>query len=409
MDWIYLDNNATSRPAPEVVEAMREMLDAQWANPSSVHRFGQLARRRLEQARTSVAQLIHCKDRELVFTSGGTEANNLALNGVLSTALYGANSDAAPLLITTPVEHAAVREPAQSLGKCGVNVVMAPVGVDGRVSANDLSAALDQHASTEAPTLVSIQWANNETGVIQPMAALVEAVDAFRRANPKLSVLFHSDATQAAGKIPVDVQAIGVDLMTFSAHKFHGPKGAGALYIRRGVRFPAQQIGGPQERERRGGTENTTGAVGMGVAADLARAFLANEKTVEALRQKRDHLERAMVEVLPDTAVNGAVQATTPRLSNTSNLGFPRLEAEAILLALSERGVCASAGAACSSGSLEPSPVLLAMGVAEPIAHGSVRFSLSRYTTDQEIDQAIEIIPQVIHRLAKTLPAKSTA
>ena len=213
--------------------------------------------------------------------------------------------------------------------------------------------------------------------------------------------LFHTDATQAVGKIPVDVKAAGVDLATMSAHKFHGPKGVGALYVKRGVRVRAQLRGGPQERERRGGTENTAAIVGMGVAAELARSFIDEEESLGALR---DRFERAILERCPGAEVNGARRPDTPRLWNTTNIGFPRLEAEAILLTLSEKGVCASAGAACSSGSLDPSPVLLSMGVPEPVAHGSIRFSLSRFTTDDEIDQAIDIVPQVVAKLSQTLP-----
>ena len=257
-----------------------------------------------------------------------------------------------------------------------------------------------------------MQWANNETGVIQPIAEIAAAVASARAsaaaAGHRIKLLLHVDATQAVGKIPVDVAQAGIDLMTFSGHKFHGPKGVGVLWLGRGVRVLPLQRGGAQERERRGGTENTIGIMGLGVAAELAEKFLADAEKVEALTALRDKLERGIVEALPDTVINGFARAGNSggggRLWNTTNLGFPGIEAEAVLLGLSEKGVCASAGAACSSGSLEPSPVLLAMGVPEPVAHGSVRFSLSRYSRAQEIDRALELVPAVVGRLMKTMP-----
>lgn len=376
MDWIYLDNNATTQPAPPVVDAMRQMLTEQWANPSSVHRFGQMARQRVELARASVARLINCRDRDIILTSGGTEANNLALQG--------ASFD---VLVTNRIEHAAVREPAEALAKPPVYL---PTNIDGCIDPQALSDVL-----TDAKTLVSIQWANNETGVIQPIEQLAKVAH-------ERGAIFHTDATQAVGKMVVDVKAADVDMASFSAHKFHGPKGAGALYVRRGVRVKPQLRGGPQERERRGGTENTAAIVAMGVAADLAIEFLDDQANIERLAALRDRFEQGLIEA--GGQVNGRRLPDTPRLWNTTNVGFARLEAEAILLALSEKGVCASAGAACSSGSLDPSPVLLAMGIAEQIAHGSIRFSLSRDTTDDQIDRALAIVPQVIAQLVQSVP-----
>lgn len=408
MQWIYLDNNATTPPAPQVARAVHEMHEQLWANPSSVHRFGQMARGRLELARSEVARLINCRDRQLVFTSGGTESNHLALRGVLGPK-PSTDGRAGGVLITTAVEHSAIKEPADELGKLGVEVVRLPVDQDGRVEGEQLLEALDRHAATEFPTLVSVQWANNETGVIQPMAMLLEAVHKFRQSCPQRRVLFHSDAVQAVGKLAVDVQALRVDLLSISAHKFHGPKGTGALYIRRGVGLWPQLRGGPQERQRRGGTENTAGIVGMGMAAALACDFLADGRCLDALVALRDRFESAIVDVLPDTVIHSNSAAMRSkgrvgRLWNTTNLGFPRLEAEAILVGLSERGLCTSAGAACSSGSLEPSPVLLAMGIREPVAHGSVRFSLSRFTTAEQIEAAIPIVLEVVGQLRRTLP-----
>lgn len=406
MDPLYLDNNATTQPAPEVRAAMGEALENLWANPSSVHRFGQAVRQRLELARASVARLLGAKEREIIFTSGGTEANNLALRGTLEAG--SAAGDGSPrTLITTPIEHSAVRQPGVALRERGVHLVHLPIDRAGVLSADDLAAALRGHAPRGGLVLVSVQWANNETGVIQPIAELAAAVKAARDEatnQAEARIVFHVDATQAVGKLPVDVTAAGVDLLTLAAHKFHGAKGAGALYARTGVRLRPQQLGGPQERDRRGGTEDTAAIIGMGVAADLAGDFLSDAARIAALAALRDRLENAILAALPDTVVNSA-GASSGRLWNTTNLGFPRLEAEAILLGLSERGLCASAGAACSSGSLEPSPVLLAMGIPEEVAHGSVRFSLSRHTTGDEITRAIEIVPAVVRRLAKAMPA----
>lgn len=403
MEWCYLDNNATTIPAPEVLEQMHLDGRGYWANPSSVHRFGQQVRQRVELARQSVAKLINAKPRELIFTSGGTESNNLVLSGLAA--------DPKDLtLLTTKVEHAAVREPAQWIEKRGGRVVWLPVDRAGRVQVDALADALQETISDAGPKLpgagvVSLQWANNETGVIQPIAAVAAAVAAARaraaEAGHRSKLLLHVDATQAVGKIPVDVAQAGIDLMTFSGHKFHGPKGVGVLWLGRGVRVGPLQRGGSQERERRGGTENTIGIMGLGVAAELAEQFLSDAEKIESLTALRDKLERGIVEALPGTVVNSL---DAPRLWNTTNLGFPGIEAEAVLLGLSEKGVCASAGAACSSGSLEPSPVLLAMGVPEPVAHGSVRLSLSRYTREAEIDRALEVVPAVVGRLMKTMP-----
>jgi cysteine desulfurase len=404
MEWIYLDNNATTQPAAEVVDAMDEVQRKLWANPSSVHRFGQMVRHRVEQARASVASLISARPREIVFTSGGSEANNLALTGVLSAGPGG--KDPGPgrklkVLVTARTEHSAIREPAEVLGNSGVDVIYLPVDSTGRVDPADLRRLLDEQPGEVGRVLASIQWANNETGVIQPVAALAQVCEDARRAGSP--VLFHCDATQAVGKIPVDVGSAGIDLMTLSAHKFHGPKGVGALYVRRGARVHRQIHGGPQERERRGGTENTAGIVAMGVAADLAGRFVADCDAIAKLRAWRDRFEQGICRQLPGTVVNSKTADPLGRIWNTSNLGFARLEAEAILLGLSERGLCASAGAACSTGSLEPSPVLLAMGIAEPVAHVSVRISLSRMTTLEQIDQATAILPDVVRRVAQSM------
>ena len=397
MTCVYLDNNATTQPADAVIDAIREVNTELWANPSSVHRFGQMVRQRLDLARADVAKLIGCRDRELIFTSGGTESNNLALKGVLVRP--GSHDNRRRVLITTRMEHAAVREPAGELADA-LTVAYVPMDSQGRVDPDQFAAVLVEHAHPNSLTLVSVQWVNNETGVIQPVAELVECCRQYQQRTGS-RVLFHTDATQAVGKITVDVKSAGIDLLTLSAHKFHGPKGIGGLFVRTGVRLRPQQLGGPHEREKRGGTENTAGIIGMGVAADLARSLIADVQTITGLTGMRDRFEQAICRAMADTVVNSGGAF---RIWNTTNLGFPGLEAEAILLGLSERGVCASAGAACSSGSLEPSPVLLAMGVSEPVAHGSIRFSLSRFTSEEQIDRAIEVVPLVVRRLGRTLP-----
>ncbi len=389
---IYLDHNATTPPTQAVVDAVAEALRSQWANPSSVHRAGQSVRQQLELARQSLAQLVGTNPKALVFTSGGTESNNLALAGVLQPIHH---ADHTPVLVTSRVEHAAVREPAEAWQKRGIHVHYVPTDPQGVVTPEALQATLDELPAS-ARGLASFQWANNETGVVQPIAALADTVK-----QHAAKLLTHCDATQAVGKLPVDFAATRLDLMTFAGHKFHGPKGVGTLVIRPGVRLMPQTVGGPQETQRRGGTENVPGIIGMGVAAAQAQTFLADPTLVERQRGLRDRFEQAVLQHIPDAVVNSG---QAHRLWNTSNLGFPGLQAEAILLGLSEKGLYASAGAACSSGSLEPSPVLLAMGVPEPIAHGSVRFSLSRDTTQAEVDQALEILPAVIHRLKRVMP-----
>ena len=386
MEMIYLDNNATTRPAGEVVAAMTGALESVWANPSSVHRAGQVARQKLELARESVCRLIGCRDRELVFTSGGTEAANLAIRGSLAI------EPKRHVLVTSRLEHSAVRELAESLGASGTEVIWLANDERGIVDLDELRRVLEERGDEIG--LVCLMWVNNETGVIQP-------VEAIGRLCREQRVRFFTDATQWVGKEPTDLAALPIDLLGFAAHKFHGPKGIGGLYVRRGFRVEPQILGGPQERQRRGGTENVPGIVGLGVAADLARAWLATDerKRVAGLR---DEFERRILEAIEEVSINGG---GAPRMWDTTNLAFCKLEAEAILLMLSERGVCASAGAACSSGSVEPSAVLLAMGIPLERSAGSLRFSLCRETSDQEIERAVEIIVEVIKRLRACLAA----
>jgi cysteine desulfurase len=380
MELVYLDNNATTRPAPEVVSAMVPYLTEWYGNPSSVHRFGQRSRAALETARQLLATLIGALPAEIIFTGGGTEAVNTALRG-----LFRSRQPRRKIVIST-VEHSAVRQLCGQLAREGAEV--REIGVDrlGQLDVDELASAVDDETA-----LVSLMWANNETGVIFPVAKIAEICRGRR-------VPFHCDGTQAVGKIPVDVAAMGIDAMSVAAHKFHGPKGAGALFVRRGVRVPPLIIGGPQERDRRGGTENVPGIVGMGKAAELAAIGLGEMNRVVDLR---DRLERGILDSIPGSAVNGS---TAHRLPNTTNIGFAQLEAEAILLLLSEQGICASAGAACSSGSLEPSHVLKAMRIDEKIAHGAIRFSLSRYTVPEEIELTLEALPGVIGKLRAVLP-----
>ncbi|MCA9294076.1 MAG: cysteine desulfurase [Phycisphaerales bacterium] len=377
---IYLDNNATTKPSDAVVQAMERALKEAWANPSSVHRAGQAARREIDLARAQIAQLLGgVSARTITFTSGATESINLAIRGVLV-----AMPPTKRTIITSPIEHEAIRDLCVALqGELDAFAVKhMPVSREGVVDASALESLID-----ESTGLVSVQWANNETGAIQP-------VDEVARICKVRKVLFHSDATQVIGKLlmPSELQC---DLLSCSAHKFHGPKGVGVLHVREGLGI-RPQVWGVQELGRRGGTENVPGIVGMGAAAREAIAWLADERNREAVATLRDQFERGVLQRVEGSVVIGT---GADRLWNTTNIAFPHLEAEALLMLLSESGVAASAGAACSSGSLDPSPVLLAMGVPEPVAHGAVRFSLSRETTAQEIDNAIDIVARCVAKL----------
>jgi cysteine desulfurase len=415
---IYLDHNATTRPAPEVVEAMELMLREHWHNPSSIHRAGQGARQRVELARKHLAELIGARPRFITLTGSGTEALDLAIRGhLLARGLIGAVSvrkREAPsistpcTIIISPIEHIGVRELCRALEREeGVRVLTAELDGDGVVDVGSVTRLLDEH--TDA-ALVSVQWANNETGAIQPAPEIGELCRA-------RGVMYHCDATQWVGKMGVRVQQgegpeasgeskgikageIVCDLLTFSPHKFHGPKGLGVLYARAGVRT-APLIHGEQEMGRRGGTENVPGIVGAGVAAQLAMAWLSDPENPRRVGALRDRFERAVLAAVPEARVNGAA-GRLGRLYNTSSIGFPGLEAEALLLLLSERGVCCSAGAACSSGSLEASPVIKAMKIPTDYAHGTLRFSLSRQTTEAEVDEAVRILAASVARLKES-------
>ena len=393
MGPIYLDHHATTRPCAGAIEAVDDALRNHWANPSSVHRMGQEAARVLENARGSVAKLLGARSRDITFTGSGTEAIDLAIRGVLgATARHDPRKN---IIITNPLEHSAVRNLCTQLQDLGrAEVLMIPVETGGRLSVDVLAALLDEHDGRVA--LVSVQWANNETGVIQPVHALGEACRS-------RGVLVHCDATQWVGKMPTDLGAAdapGFDLLNCSAHKFHGPKGVGALWVRRGVRLLAT-MPGSQELGRRGGTHALPAIAGMGAAAEAAREWLGDGSGREAVGALRDRLEEGIIGCCEGAQVNGD---RDNRLWSVTNIGFPGLSSEALLLGLSERGVCVSAGAACASGSLEPSPVLLAMGVDERVAHGSIRLSLSRETTIEEIDGAIDAVARVVAQLSRAMP-----
>lgn len=394
MEYIYLDHHATTRPFPAVIDRMNESLRVQWANPSSVHRMGQQAARMLEDARGQVAKLLGARSRDITFTGSGSEAIDLAIRGV--HAAITRHDPKKNIILTTEIEHSAVRNLCKQLKDLGrAEVFMIPIDDGGRVSVSGLEQLLEEHA--ERVAIVSVQWANNETGVIQRVHELAQSCRS-------RGVLFHSDATQWIGKMPTnlsDDDAPAFDLLTCSAHKFHGPKGAGALWVRRGVRL-LPTMPGSQELGRRAGTHAMPAIVGMGAAAETALQWLNDESGRASVAALRDRLERGIIELCPGAQVNGDA---AHRLWSVTNMGFPGLSAEALLLGLSERGVCVSAGAACASGSLEPSPVLLSMGVEERVAHGSIRLSLSRETTQGEVDRAIEEVGRVVAQLSRSMPA----
>lgn len=397
---IYLDNNATTRPCAAAVEAAGHGMREVWQNPSSVHRAGQGARAGLEMARKSVADLVGAKAREITFVSSGTESIQLAIRGVVhAQAKHDGPSPTppptaspTPLVVSTRVEHSAVRELLMEMETRGeARVQWLEVDRSGRVRLESVAAALESK-----PAIVSVQWVNNETGVIQPVHEIAALCN-------RAGVLFHCDGVQWVGKESTTLGPSGLncDLLSLSAHKFHGLKGVGCLYVRSGVRL-RPQTPGSQELGRRGGTENVPGILAAGAAAGEARVWLADSASRRALGALRDEFEAEILAGCPGAEVNGA---GAPRLWNTTNIGFARLEAEAVLLALSESGVFASAGAACASGSLDPSPVLLAMGVPPAVAHGSVRFSLSRETTPEELKDAAATVIRCVHSLRASTSA----
>jgi len=384
MRAIYMDANATTPLLPEVFEAMRPFWIEHFGNASSIHQQGQYARAAVDHARESIAKLLHCRASEIVFTSGGTESDNLALFGTLSEGSH---------LITTSIEHHAVLHAAESLAARNIEVTFLPCTPQGLIEPATLEAALRPNTK-----LVSIMYANNETGVIQPIAEFAQIAHA-------AGVLFHTDAVQAAGKLPLDLSPRGplkdVDLLTLSGHKIHAPKGIGVLFARRSVRLAPMLHGGPHERQRRAGTENVTGVVGLGKAAELAQAWLATDGPAH-LAALRDRLEQGILAEVDECGVNGE---GAPRVANTANFYFDHVEAEALVIALDLKGLSVSGGSACQSGATEPSHVLTAMGLSPARARASIRFSLSKLTTEEEVDEALKLIPAAVARLRELSPS----
>ncbi|MBD2577784.1 cysteine desulfurase NifS [Oscillatoria sp. FACHB-1406] len=382
-DCIYLDNNATTQVDEEVAAAMMPYLTRYYGNPSSMHTFGGQVKGAVQQAREQIAALLGAETSEIVFTSCGTESDNAAIWAALKAQPNKRH------IVTTQVEHPAVLNVCKLLEKQGYKVTYLSVNGQGQLDLDELEAAM-----TGDTALVSVMYANNETGVVFPIDRIGEIAKAY-------GATFHVDAVQVAGKIPLNLKNSTIDLLAISGHKLHAPKGIGALYVRRGTRFRPFLVGGHQERGRRGGTENVPGIVALGKAAELAQQHLGD---VDRERQLRDRLERTILTTIPNTVLNGH---PSDRLPNTTNIGFKYIEGEAILLSLNQYGICASSGSACTSGSLEPSHVLRALGLPYSVLHGSIRFSLSRYTTDTEIDRVLEVLPGIIDRLRALSPFDS--
>jgi cysteine desulfurase len=378
---VYLDNNATTQPAPEVIEAMAPFFTELWGNPSSMHTFGGQVKKHIDKAREQVAALIGAQPEEIIFTGCGSESDNMAVRGVVEAA--GGH----PHLITTRVEHQAVLEPCRYLASLGSHLTELGVDSKGRLDLDQLKAAL-----TADTTLVTIMWANNETGVVFPMDEIAEIVK-------RNGATLHTDAVQVVGKMPIDVRKTPVDMLSLAGHKLHAPKGVGALYVRKGTRCRPLILGGHQEESRRAGTENVPYIVGLGRACELAAEHMIEENT--RVKKMRDRLEAGILASCPEVSVNGDREH---RLPNTLNVGFEKIEGEAILLLLDAQGIAASSGSACTSGSLEPSHVMRAMGVPFTAAHGSIRFSLSRYNTEDDIDHTLKHLPAIVSRLRGISP-----
>ncbi len=381
MRTVYFDNNATTKVAQEVAEEMGPLFCELYGNPSSMHTFGGQISRRIRQAREQIAGLLGCEPCEIIFTSGGTESDNAAIKGTLAAAPDKRK------IITSRVEHPAVLTVCRELENHGYTVVELAVDKQGRLNLAELEEQIDDDTA-----LVTIMYANNETGVTFPIDKIAELVTG-------RNVVFHTDAVQAIGKIPLNLSKSNIDLLSLSGHKLHAPKGIGVLYVRKGTRLSPFMLGGHQEAGRRAGTENVPGIVGLGKACELAAKNIEQENS--RIRYLRDKLENAILEKCPDSRINGDKEN---RLPNTTNISFEYIEGEAILLMLDKHGICASSGSACTSGSLEPSHVLRAMGVPFTAAHGSIRFSLSRYNTEEEVDYTIEKMPGIVNKLRELSP-----
>jgi cysteine desulfurase len=384
MSRVYFDNNATTPVLPDVFEAMRPYFTEQFGNASSIHQDGQQARAAVERARESVAQLLGARGSEIVFTSGGTEGDNLALFGLV---------EAGDHIITSTIEHEAVLNACKRLEKLGCEVTYVPVDGEGRVNPDDIRRALKPNTK-----IISVMMANNETGVLQPLADI-------GRIAAEADIYFHTDAVQAIGKVPVDVSAIGCDLLSLSGHKLHAPKGVGAMYVRKGTLVQPLFYGGKHERSRRAGTENVPGIVGLGKAADIAREGFANG-AVERIRAMRDRIEQTVLASIEATAVNGG---GAERVPNTTNIAFNYIEGEALVISLDLKGVAISTGAACSSGATEPSHVLTAMGLPPERARGSMRLSLGKQNTEEQVEYVLSVLPEVLARLRELSPMYAAA
>ncbi|MFH2145168.1 MAG: cysteine desulfurase NifS [Candidatus Omnitrophota bacterium] len=381
---IYADNNATTRVAPEVFEAMRPFLTEEYGNPSSMHTFGGKIIKDIERSREMLAGLLGASDpQEIIFTSCGTESDNTAIMSALRAFPRKRH------IITTKAEHPAVLTLCKYLESTGCRVTYLGVDNAGMLDLEELKSSIDQDTA-----IISIMYANNETGVVFPVEEIAEIARV-------RGVIFHTDAVQAVGKIPFKLTELPADLLSLSGHKLHAAKGVGALYVRKGTRFNPFMLGGHQEQNRRGGTENVASIVGLGVACELAKKFMEDEQV--RIKKLRDKLEDAVLKNIPHTRINGHRKM---RLPNTSNIGFEFIEGEAILLMLDEKGIAASSGSACTSGSLTPSHVLRTMGIPFSFVQGSIRFSLSRYNTEEEIDYIIESLPPIIRRLREISPYK---
>lgn len=383
---VYFDNNATTQVAPEVRDAMLPFFGELYGNPSSMHAFGGSVAKHVDAAREEVARFLNADPDEIIFTSCATESDNSAIRGTAD--YFGRDLK----VITTAVEHPAVLQPCRRLKALGHEVVELPVDSTGQLDLAQLEAELSKPSTSKPATLVSIMWANNETGVLFPIEKVAEICRAH-------GAILHTDAVQVAGKIPVDVKKVPVDMLSMSGHKFHAPKGVGIFYVRKGTKLKTFMLGGHQERTRRAGTENVPYIVGLAKACELARLGMADE-TVK-LTALRDKLEAGILASCPNVRVNGD---RTHRLPNTLNVSFEYIEGEAIAYHLSDLGICISTGSACASGSLDPSHVIRAMGVPFTAVHGSVRFSLSRYNTMDEVDYVLEKLPPVIRNLRELSP-----
>lgn len=379
---IYLDNNATTRTAPEAVAAMLPYFSEYYGNASSIHKFGGRLAKVVEEGRAKVAGFLGADPSEIIFTSCGTEGDNAAILSAL---------DVCPVrrrkIVISTVEHPAILNLGKDLERRGYTVVKIPVDSLGRLDMDRAREMIDEQTA-----VVSVMWANNETGNLYPVEALAELAH-------RAGALFHTDAVQAAGKIPFKLRDMNIDMLSVSGHKFHAPKGIGALYVRRGVRFRPFIVGGHQERGRRAGTENVPYIVGMGVAAELAMANFETENNY--VRKLRDDLHNRLIAAIPSVRVNGDVEH---RLPNTTNLSFEYIEGESILMHMDIHGICASSGSACTTGSLEPSHVMRAMGVPYTAAHGAIRFSFSRYNTQEDVDTVVEVLPGIIEKIRAISP-----